>query len=56
MIKKSKFKNLKNRGFVRPNNQCEECNKKNETVSHNLILTGLKICESCRLSKTVFPN
>ena len=34
---------------------CAECKVKNESVSHNLILTGFKICESCRLSKTIFP-
>ena len=37
------------------NNYCEECKKENESVSQNLILTGLKICESCRVSKTIFP-
>ncbi len=36
-------------------NICEDCNKENETVSQNLILTGFKRCESCRLSKTIFP-
>ena len=36
-------------------NLCEECNKKNESVSQNLIMYGYKICESCRLSKTIFP-
>ena len=34
---------------------CDECKKINESVSQNLILTGFKICESCRLSKTIFP-
>ena len=34
---------------------CDECKKKDESVSQNLILTGLKICKSCRLSKTIFP-
>tara|TARA_B100000073_G_scaffold54354_1_gene40144 strand:- start:187 stop:357 length:171 start_codon:yes stop_codon:yes gene_type:complete len=34
---------------------CDDCKKKNESVSHNLILIGFKICESCRLSKTIFP-
>ena len=34
---------------------CDDCKKKNESVSHNLILIGIKICESCRLSKTIFP-
>ena len=37
------------------NNVCEECKKENESVSQNLILFGYKICESCRLSKTIFP-
>ena len=34
---------------------CEECNKKNKSVSQNLIMYGYKICESCRVSKTIFP-
>ena len=37
------------------NNICEECKKENESVSQNLIMYGYKICESCRLSKTIFP-
>ena len=37
------------------NNNCEECKKKNESVSQNLIMYGYKICESCRISKTIFP-
>ena len=37
------------------NDICEECKKEDKTVSQNLILTGFKICESCRVSKTVFP-
>ena len=34
---------------------CEECKKEDESVSQNLILTGFKICNSCRTSKTIFP-
>jgi hypothetical protein len=34
---------------------CEECKKEDPSVSQNLILTGLKICNSCRTSKTLFP-
>jgi|TARA_B110000444_G_scaffold202282_1_gene194494 hypothetical protein len=34
---------------------CDECRKKEESVSQNLILTGFKICKSCRISKTIFP-
>jgi len=37
------------------NNKCEECKKKDESVSQNLILTGFKLCKSCRVSKTIFP-
>ena len=34
---------------------CDECKYEHESVSQNLILTGFKICKSCRLSKTIFP-
>ena len=34
---------------------CEECKKEHESVSQNLILTGFKLCKSCRVSKTIFP-
>jgi hypothetical protein len=37
------------------NNVCEECKKENESVSQNLVMYGYKICESCRISKTIFP-
>tara|TARA_B100001250_G_scaffold212801_1_gene182519 strand:+ start:759 stop:929 length:171 start_codon:yes stop_codon:yes gene_type:complete len=37
------------------NNNCEECDKNDESVSQNLILTGFKLCKSCRISKTIFP-
>ena len=37
------------------NNICDECKKKDGSVTQNLILTGFKLCESCRLSKTIFP-
>ena len=37
------------------NNICDECKDEDESVSQNLILTGFKICKSCRVSKTVFP-
>ena len=37
------------------NNVCEECKKENDSVTQNLIMYGFKICESCRLSKTIFP-
>ena len=34
---------------------CEECKKKDSSVTENLILTGYKLCKSCRTSKTLFP-
>ena len=37
------------------NNYCEECKQEDKSVSQNLILTGFKICKSCRISKTIFP-
>ena len=36
-------------------NICDDCRDKDESVSQNLILTGFKICKSCRTSKTIFP-
>ena len=36
-------------------NICDECKDKDESVSQNLILTGFKVCKSCRISKTLFP-
>ena len=33
----------------------EECKKEDISVSQNLILTGFKICSSCKLSKTIYP-
>ena len=41
--------------FQNINNTCEECKKEHESVSQNLIMYGYKICESCRISKTIFP-
>ena len=37
------------------NDICDECKKVDESVTQNLILTGFKICKSCRVSKTIFP-
>ena len=37
------------------NDVCDECRKTDESVTQNLILTGFKICNSCRVSKTIFP-
>ena len=37
------------------NNICDECKKEDESVSQNLILTSFKLCNSCKVSKTIFP-
>jgi len=37
------------------NNLCEECKKEDESVKKNLIIHSYKICDSCNLSKTIFP-
>jgi hypothetical protein len=36
-------------------NICEECEKEEKSVSQNLIMYGYKICDSCKLSKNIFP-
>ena len=37
------------------NNICEECKKEDTSVKQNLIMHSFKICNSCNLSKTIFP-
>ncbi len=37
------------------NNICEECKQEHESVSQNLIMHGYKNCDSCKLSKNIFP-
>ena len=34
---------------------CDEGKEHHESVTQNLILTGFKLCKSCRVSKTIFP-
>ena len=46
---------LKEKDLKELDNICDECKEKDESVSQNLILTGFKICKSCRISKTIFP-
>ena len=50
-----KKKNVKDEDLKNFNNFCEECKKEDESVSQNLILNGFKICNSCKVSKTIFP-
>ena len=48
-------KNIKEKKDEDLDDICDECKNKDESVSQNLILTGFKICKSCRVSKTIFP-
>ena len=41
--------------YVDVDNICEECKKKDESVKSNLIMFGYKICDGCKISKTIFP-
>tara|TARA_B100001121_G_C18583214_1_gene570790 strand:+ start:133 stop:447 length:315 start_codon:yes stop_codon:yes gene_type:complete len=40
---------------IEADNTCEECKKADESVKQNLIMHSLKICNSCNLSKRIFP-
>ena len=51
----TEFKYIEEENSKDLDNICDECKKKDESVSQNLILTGFKICKSCRISKTIFP-
>ena len=55
MTKNFEDNTLKEKNLKDLDNFCEECKKEDESVSQNLILTGFKICKSCRISKPVFP-
>jgi|TARA_B100001540_G_C15527433_1_gene515320 hypothetical protein len=55
MTEEFEDKILKEKDLKEFNNRCEECKKDDESVSQNLILTGFKICKSCRASKIIFP-
>ena len=50
-----KDKNIKEKELKELDDICDECKDIHESVSQNLILTGFKICKSCRVSKTIFP-
>jgi len=50
-----KEKDIKEKDLKELNEICDECKNKDESVIQNLILTGFKICKSCRISKTIFP-
>ena len=48
-------KNFKDETSNDLNNICDECRKEDESVFQNLIMSGFKLCKSCRISKTIFP-
>ena len=35
---------------------CDECKEQHESVTQNLILTGFKICKSCRVLRQFFQS
>ena len=37
------------------NDICEECKREDKSVRQNLIMHSFKICNSCNLSKLIFP-
>ena len=55
MTDKTEDKNHINIDAEELNNICDECKEEDESVTQNLILTGFKLCKSCRVSKTIFP-
>ena len=46
---------LEDQKFKDLDNICEECKKEDESVKQNLIMHSYKICNSCNLSKRIFP-
>ena len=52
---KDKDKEIEEKHLKDLDNICDECREKDESVFQNLILTGYKVCKSCRISKTIFP-
>ena len=40
---------------IEQDKKCEECDKQSNDVINNLIMHGYKICDSCKLSKVIFP-
>ena len=55
MTEDNNNKNQDNTNTEELNDICDECKKTDVSVTQNLILIGFKICESCRISKTIFP-
>tara|TARA_Y100000741_G_C18184513_1_gene530736 strand:+ start:138 stop:305 length:168 start_codon:yes stop_codon:yes gene_type:complete len=49
------LKSLNQKELDELDNKCEECKNEDESVIQNLLLSGFKICKSCKISKTIFP-
>ena len=54
-MSKKKTQNLSENKLEELDDICENCRNEDESVTQNLILTGFKFCESCRIAKTIFP-
>ncbi len=50
-----KDEDIKESDLEELDNICEECKEEDKSVSQNLVLTSFKICNSCKISKTIFP-
>ena len=46
---------INNEEILQLDNFCEECKNEDLSVSQNLILTGFKVCNSFKTSKTIYP-
>ena len=55
MIKSINDKESDEEVLLELDDKCEECKEVDKSVTQNLILTGFKICNSCKISKTIFP-
>ena len=55
MTNNSDNHNIDKEKILEIDDYCEECKQEYESVSQNFILTGFKVCSSCKLSKTIFP-
>jgi hypothetical protein len=40
---------------IKVDDVCEECLEKNDSVKQNLMMHSYKICNSCKISKNIFP-
>ena len=55
MIRELKKKYKEKKKIEKINNISEECYENNKSVLKNFIMHSYKICDSCKISKTIFP-